>query len=202
MKIGIIGTGRMASGLGKRWAKAGHEVFFGSRDPGKARQLAAEIGANAQGGSQAEAVAFSDTLLLATPWNATEDVLRGLGSLAGKVVIETTNNFVDQNPVSTTERIMAWAPGAKVVKAFNGVFWQIIHADPAQAKTRADVFIVGDDADAKAVTAQWVDAAGFHAVDLGAAKNAHHAEKLAFVIMELAYGQGLGTDIGLKLVKV
>lgn len=202
MKIGIIGTGRMASGLGRRWANAGHEVFFGSREPAKARQLAAAIGANAQGGSQAQAVSFSDTLLLTTPWDATEATLRSLGSLAGKVVIETTNNFVDQHPVSTTERIMSWAPGVQVVKAFNTIFWQILHADPASAQSRPDVFIVGDAAAAKAVTAQWVAAAGFHAVDAGPASNAHHLENLAFFVIELAYSQQYGTDIGFQLVRV
>ncbi len=124
MKIGIIGTGRMSSGLGKRWVAGGHEVMFGSRDPAKARALAAQIGGGAHGGSQADAVSFAGVLLLATPFDQTEAALRDLGSLAGKVVIETTNNFVDKNPVSTTERIMQWSPGARVVKAFNGVFWQ------------------------------------------------------------------------------
>ncbi len=202
MKIGIIGTGRMSGGLGKRWAKAGHDVMFGSRDPQKAQALAAQIGANAHGGSQQDAITFADVLLLATPFDKTEAALRELGSLAGKVLIETTNNYVDNNPVSTTERIMQWSPSARVVKAFNTVFWQIIHSDPAEAKSRPDVYIVGDDADAKEITAQWVEAAGFHAVDAGPAKNAHHLENLAYFIIEMGYQQKMGTDIGFKIVKI
>ena len=202
MKIGIIGTGRMASGLGKRWADAGHEVLFGSRVPDRARTLAAQIGGAAQGGSQADAVNFADVLLLATPFDQTEAVLRDLGSLAGKVVIEITNNFVDNDPASTTERIMQWSPGARVVKAFNGVFWQQIHAAPAPADQRPDVFMAGDDAAAKQITAQWIEAAGYHAVDAGPAKNARHLENLAFFIIEMAYGQSMGPGAGLKIVQV
>lgn len=201
MKIGIIGTGKMGSGLGRRWANAGHEVMFGSRDPAKAQQLAAQIGANASGGSQADAVNFADVLVLVTPWDRTESVLRSLGSLRGKIVIETTNNYTDQNPLSTTERIMQWAPGAKVVKAFNGVFSQIIHADLAAQKARADVFIAGDDAGAKAITSQLVEDAGFRAVDAGPAKNARHLENMAFFIIELGYNQGWGTKAGFQVVQ-
>ncbi len=202
MKIGIIGTGRMSSGLGKRWVDAGHEVMFGSRDPVKAQALATQIGGGAHGGSQADAVNFADVLLLATPFDKTEAVLRDLGSLAGKVVIEITNNFVDSNPPSTTERIMQWSPGARVVKAFNGVFWQQIHSDPAPTEQRPDVFMAGDDAAAKQIAAQWIEAAGYHAVDAGPAKNARHLENLAFFVIEMAYGQGMGPGVGLKLVKV
>lgn len=201
MKIGIIGTGKMAKGLGRRWANAGHEVLFGSRDAEKAKALATEIGGNASGGSQQEAVNFSDVIVLAVPWDAAEATLKSLNGLAGKTLIETTNNFVDRNPVSTTERISGWAIGAKVVKAFNGVFWQILHGDPA-AQARADVLIAGDDASAKQTTAQLVTDAGFNAVDMGGAKNAHFLEEWAFLVIELAYGQGMGTNIGLKVMKV
>ena len=34
MNIAILGTGRMGTGLARGWVKAGHEVTFGSRDPG------------------------------------------------------------------------------------------------------------------------------------------------------------------------
>lgn len=200
MNIGIVGTGNIGGGLGKRWAKAGHSVMFASRDPNKARQLAAGIGASASGGSYAEVVAFSEVLLLATPWgDATESALRALGSLDGKILIETTNNFKDSNPVSTTERIMAWTPGAKVVKAFNTIFAQIIAADPASLASRPTVYIVGDDADAKQTVSALIRDLSFDVVDFGPAKNAIHVENLGRAIVELGYGQGMGTTIGFKL---
>jgi predicted dinucleotide-binding enzyme len=203
MKIGIIGTGRVGGGLGKRWAHAGHQVMFGSRNPDKARLFAAETGADTSAGSYQETVAFADLLLLATPWgDATESTIRALGSVDGKILIETTNNFVDKNPVSTTERIMAWASGAKVVKAFNVIFASIIAADPATLKVRPDVFIVGDDADAKQIVSGLIHDLGFGVVDVGPAKNAHHVEKLGQLIVELGYAQGMSTNIAFRLEKV
>ncbi len=202
MKIGIIGAGKIGGGLGKRWLKAGHEVMFASRDAAKAQKAAAQFGANARGGTYADAVAFADVLLLSVPWEATEAVVRGLGSLSGKILIETTNNFVDQNPASTTERVMAWAPDAKVVKAFNGIFAAIISSDVSDPASLPDIFLVGDDASAKMVVAQLAADAGFDSVDFGPAKNARHVENLAFAVVELGYGQGKGTNVGLKLVKV
>jgi predicted dinucleotide-binding enzyme len=175
--------------------------MFGSRDLDKARQTGSEIGA--QGGSYAQAATFGDVLLLSTPWDKTEDILRDLGALDGKIIIETTNNFTDHdNPRSNTERIMAWTPGAKVVKAFNTVFQQIIHTDSAAAKDRPSVFMAGDDTDAKQIVAQLIIDAGFDAVDVGPARNAKHVENLALAIIEFAYGQGMGTSVSFKLIKV
>ncbi len=201
MKIGIIGAGKIGGGLGKRWLKAGHQVMFGSRDRAKANDIAAQLGANASGGTYAETVAFADVLLLSIPWNATEAVVRGL-KLDGKIVVETTNNFVDQNPISTTERIMAWAPGAKVVKAFNTIFSQIINSDLSDPAALPDVFLVGDDANAKEIVARLVADAGFRSIDVGPAKNAHHVENLAFLVIELGYGQGMGTSVNVKVIQV
>ncbi len=62
--------------------------------------------------------------------------------------------------------------------------------------------MAGDDTEAKQIAAQWIEAAGFHAVDAGPAKNARHLENLAFFIVEMAYGQGMGPNVGLKLVQV
>src|SRR5450631_684426 len=49
MKIAIIGAGNVGGALGKSWAKAGHTIFFGVRDPagGKTKPPLAEIGGGA-----------------------------------------------------------------------------------------------------------------------------------------------------------
>ena len=36
MRVAVIGTGNMATGLGRQFAAAGHEVIVGSRDPERA----------------------------------------------------------------------------------------------------------------------------------------------------------------------
>src|SRR4051794_19956119 len=92
MKIGIIGSGNVGGTLGTRWAQAGHEVIFSSRNPQskEMQELAAKAGATARAGSVAEA-ASAPILLFATPWPATEQAVRGAGDLSGKVVIDATN---------------------------------------------------------------------------------------------------------------
>lgn len=201
MKIGIIGTGRMATGLGRRWANAQHQVMFGSRDAARAEALAREIGANASGGTQQAAVDFGDVVVLTTPWNATEETVKAL-NLDGKVMIETTNNFSGDDSVPTTVLIQRWTPKAKVVKAYNAVFWQILHAPQENARARGTVFIVGDDAEAKRIAAEVIADTGFDAVDAGAAVNAHHLEKLASFIIELGYAQGQGTNISYAIARI
>jgi hypothetical protein len=90
MKIGIIGSGNVGGTLGTRWAQAGHEVTFGSRDPSAdaMKQLVARAGGIARSATLADAARASEVLLLATPWSATKEVLQGLGELGGKVLIE------------------------------------------------------------------------------------------------------------------
>jgi len=88
MKIAIIGSGNMGGGLGKLWAKAGHEVIFSySRNPDKLQQLAVVAGNQATVGDMKEAVAKSQVVMLAVGVSAFEAVMSGVGSLDGKIVI-------------------------------------------------------------------------------------------------------------------
>lgn len=91
MQIGIIGTGKMASGLGQRWARYGHAVLFGSRTPEKACTLATQVGMAAHGGSYAEATAFGEAVLLAIPYVAVPEALASMEPVDGKVLIDCTN---------------------------------------------------------------------------------------------------------------
>src|SRR5438067_13366608 len=93
MKIGIIGAGNVGGTLGRAWAKKGHDSFFGVRHPqdDKTRRLVESIGPKAQAGTVAEAAAFGEVVVLATPWQATEAAVKEAGDLTGKVVIDCTN---------------------------------------------------------------------------------------------------------------
>ena len=94
MNIGIIGSGNVGSTLGEMWAKAGHQVMFSfSRDPERLRALADKIGTNATSGSPAEAANFADVILFAPNFWSAETAIAQAGSLAGKIVIDTTNPY-------------------------------------------------------------------------------------------------------------
>ena len=74
MNIGIIGAGNVGGALGQSWARAGHKIKFGVRNPGdpKHRARLDACGPNAGTGTNAEAAAFGDVIVLATPWEATQ----------------------------------------------------------------------------------------------------------------------------------
>lgn len=209
MNIGIIGTGNMGGGLGKNWAAKGHRVKFGSRDPQKARPLVESAGPNASVGSISEAATFGEVVLLATPWSATTEALKTAGSLSGKVLIDCTNPLAPDfmslavgHTTSGAEEVARWAPGARVVKAFNTVFASVVRAAPQLPPPKPTIFCCGDDAAAKKTVAQLAGEIGFEPVDAGPLRNARYVEPTAQLLIQLGYGLGMGTDMYLKLVRI
>lgn len=207
MKIAMIGTGNVGGALGSRWAKQGHQVIFGTRDPNsdKVQRLLKTAGSNASAAGAGKAVAASDVVVLATPWNATQQVIKSLGNLVGKVFVDATNPIGPgfQLTVGTTssgaEQIAQWAKGARVVKAFNTTGFENM-LDPVYGGEPSVMFICGDDAEAKATVVQLTDNLGFEAVDTGALTMARHLEPLALVWINLAMVQGWGRNFAFKIV--
>ena len=209
MKIGIIGSGSVGGTLGSRWAKAGHEVVFGSRDPNSddMKQLTGKSGRAARAGALTDAARVSDVLLLAMPAQANKGVLESLGDLTGKILIDATNPLLPRLEgleVGTTtsggEQVASWAPGAKVVKAFNTVGFNIM-ANPGFGAERPVMFYCGDDSAAKKTVHQLVDELGFEAVDAGPLTQARLLEPFALLWITLANFYGLGREIGFRLLR-
>src|ERR1017187_7093717 len=95
MRIGIIGAGNIGGNCAQRFIVSGkHEVKLSfSRDPANLAELARELGDRASVGTPLEAVRFGEVVVLSVPWDAIPEALRQAGSLAGKIVIDTTNQF-------------------------------------------------------------------------------------------------------------
>jgi predicted dinucleotide-binding enzyme len=208
MAIGIIGSGNVGGALGTRWAKKGHAVIFGSRDPGGAdmQKLITAVGKNARAATLAEA-ATSDVLLLAMPWPATKDVVAGLGDLSGKILIDATNPLLPDlsgmvlgTTTSGAEQVAGWARGAKVVKAFNTVGANIMENE-SFAGDRPVMFYCGEDAAAKKTVHQLVEEIGFDAQDAGPLKQARVLEPFALMWISLAYQQGWGREYAFKVLR-
>src|SRR5262245_49617861 len=96
MRIGILGSGNMARVLGGTWADLSHEVFFGSRDADKAKQLATEVGRGTQGGTNDQAARFGETIML-TARQLPSSFLSSVAPLSGKVLIDVNNREIPQN---------------------------------------------------------------------------------------------------------
>ena len=115
MKIGVIGAGKVGGNLGGGWAKKGHEVMYGVRDPNSEKtRKAVSASGDAKVGTLAEAAAFGEVVVLTVPWAAAHEIIPALGNLSGKIVIDTMNAF--SPPADQRGRLPAgnvYLPGAK-----------------------------------------------------------------------------------------
>ena len=209
MKIAIIGTGRVATVLGTRWAALGHQIRFGSRAPAddKARAAAEAAGANAAVASIAEAAQFGEVVVLATPFEATQSAIGDAGDLSGKIVVDCTNPFKPNLAGlslgfedSAGESVARWATGARVVKAFNTTGTGNM-AEPQYGGGDLTMFICGDDDGAKEGVAELASGLGFDVVDAGPMEASRLLEPMAALWVSLAYKLGFGADVGYRLLR-
>jgi predicted dinucleotide-binding enzyme len=206
MRIGIVGSGNVGGTLGRRFAEVGHEVIFGSRRPesDEARALARIPGARVA--SPKDAAQSAEVAVLATPWPATREALRGLGDLTGKMLLDATNPLLPDlsgldpgNSFSGGEQVAQWAPGARVVKIFNTIGYNVM-ANPTFAAGPATLYYCGDDAAAKKVAHDLAAQIGFDPLDAGPLVKARVLEQSALLWIGLAIG-GLGLDFAFKLMR-
>jgi predicted dinucleotide-binding enzyme len=210
MKIAVIGAGRVGSTLGGLWAARGHGVTYGVRDPGSDRHKAL-LASGGRVASNAEAVRGADVVLLATPWDATEAALRAAGDLGGRVLIDAVNPIILSaeglmrglevgHTNSAAEHVARWAPGARVVKAFNTIGAENMK-DPRFEGQRATMFLCGDDAAAKRTAAGLAEEIGFEPVDAGPLTSARLLEALGMLWIHLGLRMGMGTGIAFRLLR-
>lgn len=210
MNIGIIGAGNIGTAIGKRLAAKGHSIFVSfARTPDKLAEAAAMIGGRPSIGTPDEAVRFGDVVLLATPWGVTLDTVRPLAdALVGKVVWDATNPLkADMSglEVGTTtsggEEIARTAPGARVVKAVPP-FADVLHSASTHIGAgRPGVFVCGDDGEARRMVMALVADLDAEATDAGPLSLARYTEPLGMLLVQLAYGQGFGSRIGVTLLQ-
>lgn len=204
MNIAIIGSGHVGGSLGNRWAALGHGIVFGVRDANSdsAKAVAAQV-PSARFTSIQTAAQGADVVLLAVPGDAALATVAQLGVLDGKTLIDATNWF-DAKPAgverSIAEAVAAAAPTAHVVKAFNSTGARNM-LNPQFGEFKADMFIAGDDAGAKAVVTELAASIGFDVVDAGPLKAAPMIESLAQLWVHSAFVRGMGPQIAWKMLK-
>jgi 8-hydroxy-5-deazaflavin:NADPH oxidoreductase len=193
-KISIIGLGTMGRALGVRASGAGHDVQVIGRDAAKAAALATDLGGAATASTLGDAPT-GDIVVLAVPYAGAASIVAEYGpALAGKVVVDISNPFDSAHTGLVTPRdssaaqeiAAAAAPGTKVVKAFNTLFAGVLAAGET-AGHPVDVFIAGDDADAKTTVSSFVTSLGLRPLDTGDLTFAHWLEGMGLVVL----GQGI-----------
>lgn len=127
--------------------------------------------------------ALSDIITLAVPFDAVPAAVRNAGALDGKILVDITNLITADYKALTTghttsaaEEIQNAAPGAQVVKAFNTIFAAILPEATRRDLAAVQVFIAGDDENAKQAVADLARKTGFEPVEAGPLSNARLLE--------------------------
>ncbi len=188
MKISIIGSGNMATGISTRLTAANHSVVIIDRDFAKAQELANKIGENAKALTLSDAN-LEDIIILAVPYAASQEVIKSLGDkLEGKTLIDISNplnatydGLVTPVDSSAAEELAKLLPSdAKLVKAFNTVFGGTLLAGKVADQT-LDVFVASDDDGVKKTVMDLVTSSNMRAIDAGALNRARQLEAMALL---------------------
>ncbi len=192
MKVGIIGKGHVGKAIGEGLKRAGHEVRYGHRD---ARENARD------------AAVWGESIVLAVPYPALKDVANEIAPVVkGKAIIDCTNPISPKGGLATgpetsaAEEVQRLLPEGKVVKAFNYVFASNMSTGTIGSE-RLTLFLAGDDGNAKEVAKKLASDIGFDPVDTGPLSSARYLEAMAMLLIDLGYGQKMGTKVGFRLVK-
>lgn len=210
MNVTIIGAGHMGRAIGTRAAAGGHSVTFVDANPETAQTVATEVRNAAKNGGRVSASSIGDVqpgdvVVLAVWYGANIEVAKQLGNkLAGKVVVDIANPLnstfdglaTAPDSSSAEDLAKAVAPGAKVVKAFNTTYAGTLLAGQVAGQP-LDVFIAGDDTDAKAKVAQIATDGGLRAVDTGPLSRARQIEgmQLLHIVTQGTLGTNWGSAI-------
>ncbi len=190
MRIGIVGTGKMATGLAKGWLKAGHTITFGSRDPkSRAIEMQRVVGPQVRVALQKECLADAEVVLITLPYTQVVPFAKQFSEqLKRKVVIDISNPFeaLPDNRISGAEQTSkAIGEGARVVAAFKTNYAGILTQPVDAGGVQRDVFYCGDDPAAKDVAKRLIEALGFRAVDCGPLHSAGVLDPMVPLMIEL-----------------
>ena len=141
---GFIGSGNIGTTVARLAVNAGHDVVLSnSRGPETLADLVAQLGPHASAATPAEAARAGDVVVVTIPLRSYPQV--PAEELRGKVVLDTMNYYperdghiaeLDDESTTSSELLQAHVPEAKVVKAFNNIFFQHLAACPGPAAPR------------------------------------------------------------------
>jgi 8-hydroxy-5-deazaflavin:NADPH oxidoreductase len=205
MNVTIIGTGKMARGIATRLLAGGHSVTLVGRETSKATELAISLTPAAKQGARVLTARFgapiADPIVILAVWySAAASIVQQYGAqLAGKILIDITNplnatydGLATAPDTSAAEEIAKVAPADTIVlKAFNTTFAGTLVAGQVAGQP-LDVFIAGDDAEAKATVSRLVTDGGLRAIDVGPLRRARQLEGLGLLGITLQGPLGTG----------
>jgi predicted dinucleotide-binding enzyme len=178
VRVGVLGTGVVGRTIAAKLRELGHDVLVGSRTTSEDAVPFADAAAHGELVFNCTAGVHSLAALEAA----------GAENLAGKLLIDVANpldfsagmppTLAVANTDSLGEQIQRAFPDAKVVKALNTMNCEVM-VEPGKVPGSHNVFLCGDDADAKLRVSDLLESFGWRAesvVDLGGIEAARGAE--------------------------
>jgi len=213
-KIGILGSGVVATTLAGGFIKNGYAVCVGTGHPEKLDGWKALQSGNVSVGSFADAAAFGDLLVLAVKGDAAIAVLESAGknNLEGKTIIDTSNPIEAAPPVngvlkfftninsSLMEALQEAFPAANFVKAFNSIGAPLM-INPDFNGVKPTMFICGNNEAAKIEATTVNTLFGFDTEDMGQAEAARAIEPLCMLWCITGFTTNNWTGHAFKLLK-
>ena len=203
MNIAVIGAGNIGRTLGNAWARAGHHVVFGVRNPAadSVREAREALGDSAQVVGMSEAMSGAEIVALAIPGTAVDDFLREhAAGLSGKAIVDAANRaFGGSGPMNSVDSIRTTAQPRAIVRAFNSVGWENM-AEPRFGETLADMLYCADAA-GRPIGEELIEALGMRPVYVGDLDQVHLVDMLTGLWAALAYGQKRGRRLAFKILE-
>jgi predicted dinucleotide-binding enzyme len=177
-RIGIVGSGHIGGTLGILFANAGYEIFYSSRHPDTLKDLVSTTGPKARAGTVTEAIAFGDVIVLSLPFKALPELdAKTKETLKGKIVIDTSNPYPERDGVIAEEArkepggmgvfVARLFPGARIVRAFNTVYFEDLKKTMNNRGEKIGIPIAGDDREGLNAVVELVEHAGLDPVVVG-----------------------------------
>ncbi len=198
MRIGIVGgTGREGRGLAVRWAKAGHDVFIGSRQAekglAKAAEFSKEFGVSIRGADNLSACEHAELIIVTVPYGAHRATFESIRDAVGdKVIVDITVPLqppkvrsvnLPEGQSAALEARALLNEGARLVAALHHISSE--HLSDPKHSFDCDVLVCGDDKDARAAVISLVSDLGLRGIDAGVLKNAIALESITPVLLHI-----------------
>ncbi len=205
MRVAIIGTGTIGSALASLFIRHGHTVLLGTRRPDQPNALADRLGLNPL--SYRAASEGADLSCFCVEWEHSGSAIALLGDLSGKILIDPSNpetpdgrSLALGHSTSGAEILASLSPGARVVKAFNYVYAELLEDAGALSGIAPSIFLCGDDSAARDLVSQLVRSCDLEPIDCGPLANARYLEPLALLMVQLVRKQGWPpASVGMRL---
>lgn len=201
MKIAVLGVGNIGRTLGLKWAEQGHSVVFGVRDVNapKVKAALSQTTGNASAAGVGAAISTGEIILFAIPGQAMDEtVAQFKDQLAGKIVIDATNN-VGAAELNNLAAFVSHSAEVHYFRAFNSLGWENF-AEPVLEGIQIDLFYCGDNDPSQPTVDELIGDIGLRPVYIGGRDQIAIIDSLTRLWFSLVMGQGFARRLAFKML--